>query len=308
MKQIFTIAAKEFKTAFKNKVFLVITALFLLLSIVSVYIGSSTKDAEMKAYQDIVALLKSQGATSFPPSPEIFPLAILQNIVKYVSIIGVVLAVFLGFDAFSGERENGTLKLLLTRPLYRDQLVTGKLLGGGLVIGVLLVATLIFNTLLFSIVSGILPNLNELSRLIVFIIMAFIYMMIFYTATLFVSIKTGDRSFGFLTMMVVWILVSFVIPQLADSQRSFAYALNATNQTVTQIPSDTVISKVIEIFSPAVQFQNIGKDLLQGVSETAAMNVLEILSRQSLALLYILVPGVILLFASYRAVQKEDVL
>lgn len=308
MKQIFIIAAKEFKTAFKDKVFLVITALFLLLSIVSVYIGSSTKNAEIKAYQDIVELLKSQGATSFPPSPEIFPLAILQNIIKYVSIIGAVLAVFLGFDAFSGERENGTLKLIFVRPLYRDQVVTGKLLGGGLVIGVLLAITLIFNTLLFSVVSGILPNVNELSRLMVFIILAFIYMMIFYTATLFVSIKTSERAFGFLSMMVVWILVSFVIPQLADSQRSFAYVLNATTQTVTQMPSDTAISKGIEIFSPAVQFQNIGKDLLQGVSETAAMNVLQILLRQALSLLYILVPGVILLFASYRAVQKEDVL
>jgi len=308
VKQVFIIATKEFKAAFKDKVFLVITALFLLLSIISVYIGSSTRNAEMKAYQDIVEILESQGATNFPLSPEIFPLAILQNIIKYVSIIGAVLAVFLGFDAFSGERENGTLKLLLVRPLYRDQLVTGKLLGAGLVIGVLLAITLIFNTLLFSLVSGILPNLNELSRLMVFIIMAFIYMMIFYIATLFVSIKTGDRAFGFLTMMVVWILVSFVIPQLADSQRSFAYALNATNQTVTQIPSDTVISKGIEIFSPAVQFQNVGKDLLQGVSETATMNVFEILSRQALSLLYILVPGVILLFASYRAVQKEDVL
>ena len=132
-------------------------------------------------------------------------------------------------------------------------------------------------------------------------------MMIFYIVTLFVSIKTGDRAFGFLTMMVVWIFVSFVIPQLADSQRNFAYALNTTAQTVTQMPSDTVISKGIEMFSPAVQFQNIGKDLLQGVSETATMNVLDILSRQVLSLLYMLAPGVILLFASYRAVQKEDV-
>ncbi|KJR49440.1 hypothetical protein UF75_0280 [Desulfosporosinus sp. I2] len=307
MKQVFIIASKEFKTAFKDKVFLVITALFLLLSIISVYIGSSTKNAEIRVYLDIVELLKSQGATSFPLSPKLFPLAILQNIIDYVSIIGAVLAVFLGFDAFSGERENGTLKLLLVRPLYRDQLVTGKLLGGGLVIGVLLCVTLVFNTLLFSIVSGLIPSFNELSRLLVFIALAFCYMMIFYIVTLFVSIKTGERTFGFLIMMVVWVFVSFVIPQLADSQRSFAYTLNATAQTVTQMPSDTVISKGIEIFSPAVQFQNVGKDLLQGVAETAAMNVFDILSRQALALLYMLVPGAIFLLASYRAVQKEDV-
>ncbi|MDR3586691.1 MAG: hypothetical protein P4L59_15460 [Desulfosporosinus sp.] len=76
MKQVLIIASKEFKTAFKDKVFLVITALFLLLSIISVYIGSSTKNAEVKAYLDIVALLKAQGATNFPLSPQLFPLAI----------------------------------------------------------------------------------------------------------------------------------------------------------------------------------------------------------------------------------------
>ena len=308
MKQIRIIAAKEFRAAFKDRVFLVITALFMVLSVISVYIGSSTKNAEMKAYQDIVALLKSQNATNFPPAPLIFPLAILENLSAYVSIIGAVLAVFLGFDAFSGERENGTLKLLLTRPLYRDQLVTGKLLGGGLVIGTLLSVTLIFNTMLFSIVSGLVPNADELSRLVFFIVLAFIYMMVFYTATLFVSIKAGDRAFGFLLMMTVWIFITFVIPQLADSQRNFAYALNSTSQTVTQIPSDTVTSKTIEIFSPAVQFRNMGKNLLQCVPETAGMNVFQVLPGQALSLLYILTPGIVLLFASYRAVQKEDAL
>ena len=262
MKPIRIIAVKEFKAALKDKVFLVITALFMILSVISVYIGYSTKNAEMKAYQDIVTLLRSQNATSFPPAPVIFPLAILENLSAYVSIIGAVLAVFLGFDAFSGERENGTLKLLLTRPLYRDQLVTRKLLGGGLVIGALLSVTLIFNTILFSIVSGLVPNADELSRLVFFTALAFIYMMVFYIATLFVSIKAGDRAFGFLLMMTVWIFVTFVIPQLADSQRNFAYALNSTSQTVTQIPSDTVVSKTIEIFSPAVQVRNMGKNLL----------------------------------------------
>jgi len=179
-------------------------------------------------------------------------------------------------------------------------------LGGGLVIGVLLCVTLVFNTLLFSIVSGLIPSFNELSRLLAFIALAFVYMMIFYIVTLFVSIKSGDRTFGFLTMMVVWVFVSFVIPQLADSQRTFAYALNATAQTVTQMPSDTLISKGLEMFSPAVQFQNVGKDLLQVVSETANMKAFDILARQTLSLLYMLVPGAIFLLASYRTVQKED--
>lgn len=308
MKQIRVIAIKEFKAAFKDKVFLVITLLFLVLSIVSVYIGSSTKNALIKAYRDIVSILESQNASSLPPAPVIYPLTILANLSVYVSIIGAVLAIFLGFDSFSGERENGTLKLLLTRPLYRDQLVTGKLAGGALVICVLLGVTLIFNTLLFTLVSGMVPDFGELSRLALFITMAFAYMMVFYTATLFVSIRTGDRAFGFLLMMTIWVLVTFVMPQIADSQRNFAYALNPTGQTVTQMPTDTVVSKTIEIFSPAAQFKIIGNNLLQCVADTAGANAFSVLIGQALPILYMITPGVILLFASYKSIQREDAL
>ena len=307
MNPIRIIAGKEFRTAFKDKIFIVITVLFLVLSIVSVYIGSSTKNAEMKAYQDIVGILKSQGNTNLPVSPDIYPLSILRNIITYVSMVGAVLAVFLGFDAFSGERENGTLKLLLTKPLYRDQIVTGKLLGAAGVIGSLLGITLVVNVVLFGAVSGLIPDIGEISRLAVFMIIAFLYMMSFYIAALFVSIKTTNRAFGFMAMMIVWMFISFVIPQLADTQRNFAYAMNATAQTVTQIPSETTISKTIELFSPAVQFTNIGKNLLQAIPETANMNLSSLLLRQILPLIYMVAPGAVLLMASYRAVQKEDV-
>lgn len=305
MKQIWIIAKKEFRSAFRDKIFIVITLLFLILSILSVYIGSSTKNAELKAYSDIVELLKSQGSKAFPPEPQIYPLAILQNIIKYVSIVGAVLAIFLGFDAVSGEKENGTLRLLLTRPMYRDQFISGKLLGGGLVIGLLLVVTLIFNMILFSLVSGISPGPAEIGRLVTFILLAFFYMMSFLVATVFVSIKTSDRSFGFLTMLIIWVGVSFVIPQIAESQKSFVYALNSTAQTVTQMPADTSISKAIELFSPTVHFQNVSGDLLQTVAETANSSVVDILMKRLLTIVYMLVPGFLLLLGSYKSFSKE---
>ncbi|AFA49483.1 ABC transporter permease [Acetobacterium woodii] len=307
MKAVLTLAQKEVMAAFRDKIFLIIVGLFVLLSIVSVYIGSSTKNAEMQAYQNIVELLKAQGKVIFPTPPEIFPLSILQNIITYVSMIGAVVAIFLGYEAFNGERNQGTLKLIATRAIYRDQIVTGKLLGGGMVLGLLLGIILIFNLTLFILISGLSPDINEIIRLLTFFMLALIYLMFFYTTTLFVSIKTNNSEFGFLLMMVVWITLSFVVPQLAESQRSFAYTLNATAQTVTQVPTDTLISRTIELFSPTVQFQNISKDLLQVTSETATIAVWKILEKKAGALVNILLPGIVLLIMSYRAAQKEEV-
>ncbi len=306
MNPVLTIADKEFRTAFKDKVFLLITALFIVLSIASVYIGSTTKNAEMTAYNNVIDLLKAQGSSTFPASPDIYPLAILKNIITYVSMIGSVLAIFLGFDAFSGERENGTVKLILTRPVYRDQLITGKLIGGGMVIGLLLIVTLIVNILLFTVVSGIFPNANEIGRLVAFILTAFAYMMVILTITLFVSIKTSDRAFGFLTMMIIWLFISFVIPQLAETQRNFAMSLNTTSQAVTTVATDTVASRIIEYFSPAAQFESIGENLLQTVSDTADISVWRVIFKQAVSVVCMLVPGIVFLLASYRAIQKEE--
>ena len=308
MNGIITIARKEVKTAFRDNIFLIVTGLFVLLSIISVYIGSSTKNAELQAYQDIVQLLKSQGATSLPSPPEIYPLSVLSNIVNYVSMIGAVVAIFLGFESFSGERNNGTLKLIAARPVYRDQIVTGKLLGGGMVIGVLLGIILVFNLVLFVVASGMTPGINEIIRLLSFFVLAFVYMMVFYTATMYVSLKTNDSAFGFMLMMIIWLTISFVLPQLAESQRSFAYALNATAQTVTQVPSDTVVSKMIELFSPTAQFQNIGKDLLQVIPETSNIGLGEVLLKQMGAIIEVLIPGLAVLILSYKAAQKEEVI
>jgi ABC-2 type transport system permease protein len=305
--RIWTIAKKESKTALKDNVFVLIVILFLVLSILSVYIGSSTKGALIKVYTNIVAVLKTQGATEFPPAPQIFPLAILQNLITYVSIVGAVLSIFLGFDTFSGEKENGTMKLILTRPLYRDQLVSGKLLGGALVIALLLSVTLIINLVLFTFVSGIPRGQAGISRLSAFIVLAFLYMMSFYVAAVFTSIKTNDRAFGFMIMLIVWVGTSFVIPQLAESQKSFAYAINAAAQTMTQIPSETVVSKVIDIFSPSVNFNLVSKDLLQVNADTAQSAVIVILGKHVGELLYMLAPGVIMLLASYKSFLKEAV-
>ncbi len=308
MNGIVTLAQKEAKSAFRDHIFLLITGLFVLLSVISVYIGSSTKNAELQAYHDIVQLLKSQGITSLPSPPVIYPLSVLSNLISYVSMIGSVVAIFLGFESFSGERNNGTLKLIATRPIYRDQIVSGKLLGGGMVIGSLLGVILIFNLVLFILVSGMTPNTSEILRLFSFFLIAFVYMMVFYIATMFVSLKTNDSAFGFMLMMIIWLAISFVLPQLADSQRSFAYALSAAAQTVTQVPSDTVVSKMIELFSPAAQFQSIGKDLLQVIPETADINLGGLLLKQIGGLIEIVIPGLAVLLLSYRAAQKEEVI
>lgn len=307
MNGIATIAKKEFKTSFKNREFLLIVILFLGMSIASVYIGATTKSAELSAYNDIVAAAATTGA-AIPVAPVIYPLAILQNLVEYIIMIGAILAVFLGFDAFNGERQSGTLRLMLTKPVPRQEVVVGKLAGAGLILGALLAATLVFNIGLFIVTTGVTPGFAEVLRVILFLLFAFVYMMTFYMGALFMSIKVRESSYGFLLMMVAWIFISFVIPQLAETQKNFAFAINNVAGTLTQMPNETALSTTIGWFSPAVQFRAVGNDLLQAVTETATISVGRVLVVNVWKILYLFAPGLILLALSQRAVTKEAIL
>lgn len=301
------IAGKELRASFRNMEFLLIVVVFLLMSIVSVYIGSTTKNAEMRAYESIASAAAAAG-TEIPAVPIIYSLAILKNLIEYIVMIGAVLAIFLGFDAFQGERQGGTLRLLFTKPIKRKSIILGKLLGAGLVIGLLLTTTLVFNIALFAYYTGVLPNFEETFRVIIFLVIAFAYMMNFYTASLYISIKTRESSYGFLIMMVVWIFISFVVPQIAESQKSYVYAINNIAGTITQVPGETALSNAIGWLSPAVQFKFVGSDFLQTVSETATIHLGRLLVAEIVKMIYLILPGIGLTLLSLREVEKEGTL
>ena len=72
-------------------------------------------------------------------------------------IIGVVMsfvAILFTFDAISGERERGTLRLTLSNPVPRGALMLGKFLGSFITIAVPLVMGMLLNLLIVN-VSGV---------------------------------------------------------------------------------------------------------------------------------------------------------
>ncbi|MFZ3170708.1 MAG: ABC transporter permease subunit [Carboxydocellales bacterium] len=307
MKRIYVVAGKEFYEARKNHIFLIIAALFFVFSLLSVYIGSSTKHAEIQAYQQTIALLKAGGATIFPPQPEIFTLTILQNNIIYVGMVGALAAIFLGFDIFTKEKEQGNLRLILSRPIFRDQLITGKILGGAWVIGLLQTLIFIFGLVFLKFIGGMTPTGGEILRLIIFTVISFLYMLLFYLFSMFVSVLAKSSEVVFLVGITFWVGVSFVIPQLAETQKSFAYSTNVAAQNITQIAQDTGISKAIELLSPTVHFQHLGNNLLQVIPETAKFTLGNLFGVMIPDLVYLVATLLIFLFLCYWSVFRIEV-
>ena len=126
--QILTLAAKEFRDRLRNRWVLVVALVFTVFSLVITYFGG--------AQQGQLGLRSIE-----------FTIASLVSLVIYLIPL---IALLLGFDAVVGERERGSLDLLLALPITRLELLLGKYLGlaGALTLSTLtgfgLVALLLF--------------------------------------------------------------------------------------------------------------------------------------------------------------------
>ncbi|MFB2728891.1 ABC transporter permease [Shewanella mangrovisoli] len=101
------VAVKEFKDNLRNRWLGLMAGILLILSLCVSFMGSAVSGT-------VVLLASAQ---------------IFSGLVTLAVFILPLGAILLSYDSFVGERESGTLLLLLTYPLARWHLVCGKLLG-----------------------------------------------------------------------------------------------------------------------------------------------------------------------------------
>lgn len=106
-RQVLAIAGKEFRDRLRNRWVLAVALVFAVFSLVIAYAGG--------AQQGTVGLRSLE-----------FTIASLVSLVIYLVPL---IALLLGFDAIVGERERGSLDLLLALPITRGELLLGKYLG-----------------------------------------------------------------------------------------------------------------------------------------------------------------------------------
>jgi ABC-2 type transport system permease protein len=291
---VWAIARKEMRTALRNSMFVTIAVLFLSLSVLSVYIGSTTKHAEMRVYNETITKLTSQGVTQLPPAPDIHTLTMLGNLTEYVAIVGAILAIMLGYSALTQERESGGLQLILTRPVFRDQLITGKILGNGLVIALLLGIIFVFNVALMMVVGHAIPTVGEVTRIALFMLASLAYMLVFLVVAVLLSINMKSAASVFLVSLVLWMTSAFVLPQMAQTLMANSTVVNSISGTTNQIPQDTAISKTVSLLSPTWHLRSIGAKLLEVTPGSAALSSAALGTQFLSSLFALLVPCIVL--------------
>ncbi|ASP47493.1 ABC transporter permease [Cognaticolwellia beringensis] len=112
MREIITVANKEFRDGLRNRWLLSITLIFAVLSLGLSYFGAAASG--------------TVGITSLSTT--------IASLASLAVFLIPLIALLLSYDSFVGEQEGGTLLLLLTYPLSKNQLLVGKFLGQGSII------------------------------------------------------------------------------------------------------------------------------------------------------------------------------
>lgn len=132
-------------------------------------------------------------------------------------LFGVVLSLFsilLCYDAISGEKEHGILRLVFANSIRRSSYLLGKITGAMLAIGIPLIAAISIGVLILPML-GVPMSAGDWGRLVLIITTGLIYVLFFITTSILVSALTHKSSNSFLILLVIWIITVQLIPRSA---------------------------------------------------------------------------------------------
>lgn len=132
----------------------------------------------------------------------------LPALVDWVAFLGPLLGIAFGFDAVNNERTERTLPRLLSGPIWRDDVINGKF-AGALATIALILATIIVVVAGVGIVQlGIVPQPEDLLRLVVWYIVAVVYIGFWLALATLCSVLLRRAAGSALAALSVWLVAA----------------------------------------------------------------------------------------------------
>jgi len=233
------ILKKELADYFSSYRFLIVFALIAMVSTITVYM------AGMNIKQQLEGVAKPQFVflMLFTTSGAVFSLQ------QFVAFFGPLIGLILGFDAINRERNEGTLSKLLSQPIYRDAVINGKFLAGVVIITVMMVSIILVITGLGLSTLGVVPGIEELWRILIYLMISIIYISFWLGAAILFSILFRSVATSALAALAVWIFFSFFI-SLGANVAARAFTPDTGPSDTDAILRRAAIERAISLSSP----------------------------------------------------------
>jgi len=224
--QVRIIASKEFRDRIRNLWVFAVAVIFSLFALAIAYFGSA-----------------QQGTVGFRGID-----VTIASLVSLVIYLVPLIALILGYDAVVGERERGSLELLISMPITRFEILLGKYLGLALALAVSTVVG-------FS--AGLLPmatqlGMSDLYHYLGFVLSAILMGMAFLSVSLLISVLASDRMRASGLAIALWfffVLIFDLVLTGALVISGGAFSSGVFGTVLMLNPAD--IFRLLNIFSSA---------------------------------------------------------
>jgi ABC-2 type transport system permease protein len=231
------LASKDFRDLLSNKCIIITIALYLLMILFFNF------------------LLNDQVLHGVFTNDQLFSMSLgwCGIIMSYGSIIGVMI----GFSLIASEKFGNALNTLITKPLYRDTIINGKLLACMLFLLVVfgLTISLYFSMLLILFKASIgYVLVAAFSRIVLAFYVAMLYVLIFTLISMLIPIIIKRQSIALLLVILILILLRSVIPTVSFAGNIYhLLGGQAYNLVVTLCP-DWAYSTIVTygLYDPSV--------------------------------------------------------
>ena len=132
----------------------------------------------------------------------------LPSFIVFISFLGPLLGISLGFDAVNSEQNNRTLSRILSQPIYRDYLLNAKFLAALIVICIMFFALGFLVMGLGLVTIGIPPTAEEFLRIVFFIILSILYVAFWLNLSILFSVQFRQPATSALSGIAIWLFFS----------------------------------------------------------------------------------------------------
>ena len=195
------IASKEFADHVSSIRFLVLTLIMTLAAAAAVYSAAGG----LKALAPSASGAKSLFLYLFFYQPQGTD---IPTFVFFTALLAPVLGIAFGFDGVNGERSEGTLPRLVSQPIHRDDVINGKFVAGLAAISVIFIAVIAVVAAIGVIQLGIVPGIEEVLRLVIWIALAVVYVGVWLAFALLCSVLFKRAATSALVSIAIWLLLT----------------------------------------------------------------------------------------------------
>jgi ABC-2 type transport system permease protein len=203
MADMFTIASKEFSDIVRGKRFIILVVAF----------GLIVAAAIATVYINVTEVLRGFGVAM----PRGFLGIAAYTLVTTMSYLAPIVGLALGCDAISGERERGTLKVVLAQPVFRDAIINGKFLAALLATSLAITVATAVGIGGSVLALGVTPTLEDAARLLIFILFSVLLAMTYYGMAVLLSTVSKRTTQSVILGVFIWAVFTFVVPIVAST-------------------------------------------------------------------------------------------